>query len=238
MDTEQHFENQQQINELRIKNMELKKELEREQSLHKMLYKDWKKLKEQMSAKEQEVYENSSPKNLFYKYAFYVLLIGLIPAFYFLYPRTDNKKIPSSSQAVSDSMRPDDSPRTRAAAPVTDSLPKRDSVPTVQKKQISKQDVTQQTAPAQPVIQPEEKKAMGHDSTKPAKLIIRKPVVEIPLTDDARDSISSLGFSAYFGHHRNPFRRSSERYKVWAEGWNEGKAEAKKVVEKYPSLKH
>ena len=108
MDTEQHFENLQQANDLRLKNTELKKELEREQFLHKMLYKDWEKLTEQISAQKQEVYENSRPKNLFYKYAFYVLLIGLVPAFYFLYPQTDNKKS-SSSQAVSDTMRLKDS---------------------------------------------------------------------------------------------------------------------------------
>ena len=94
--------------------------------------------------------------------------------------------------------------------------------------------MTQQPAPAQPVLPLEEKKAITHDSTKPGQLIIRKNVVERPLTDDARDSISSLGFSAYFDHRRNPFRKSSEKYKVWAKGWNEGKAEAQKLDEKDP----
>ncbi len=236
VDTEQHFENLQEVNELRLKNIELKKELEREQVLHKMLYKDWEKLTQQISAQKQEVYESSRPKNLFYKYAFYVLLMGLIPVFYFLYPRTDNKKS-FSSPVVSDTIRSEEIAQTRAAAQVTDSLRGKDSVSTVQKKQISNQEVTQQPAPPQPVLQPEEKKANTHDSTNPARLIIRKQVVEMPLTDDARDSISSLGFSAYFDHRRNPFRRSSEKYKAWAQGWNEGKAEAKKLVDKDPSLK-
>lgn len=220
MDTQQHFENQEEIDKLRMRNVELKKELEREQVLHKMLYKEWKELSEQMSAKEQEVYENSKPKNLFYKYAFYVLVMALIPAFYFLYQRTGNGKILSSSPVVSDPIRTSD------------------STPTMKDMQTSKQNVTQQPAPEQPAIQSEEKKPIGHDSTKPARLIVHKPVIETPLTDDVRDSISSLGFSAYFDHHRNPFRKSSERYKVWAEGWNDGKAEAKKVLEKNPSLKH
>lgn len=238
MDTQQHFENQEEIDKLRMRNVELKKELEREQVLHKMLYKEWKELSEQMSAKEQEVYENSKPKNLFYKYAFYVLVMALIPAFYFLYQRTGNGKILSSSPVVSDPIRTSDSTPTIVTASVKDSLPKRDSVPTMKDMQTSKQNVTQQPAPEQPAIQSEEKKPIGHDSTKPARLIVHKPVIETPLTDDVRDSISSLGFSAYFDHHRNPFRKSSERYKVWAEGWNDGKAEAKKVLEKNPSLKH
>lgn len=237
MDTEQHFENLQQVNELRLKNTELKKELEREQFLHSLLYKDWVKLTKQIADQKQEVYENSTPKkNLFYKYAFYVLLIGLVPGFYFLYPLTDNNKS-SSSQVVSDTARPADLAGTRAAA-ATNSLSRRDSVSSVQKKQINKRDVTQQSSTGQPVLQPEEKKAITKDSIKPAGSITRKHVFEIPLTDDERDSIWSLGFNAYFEHHRNPFRRSSEKYKAWAEGWNEGRAEGKKLDEKDPSLKH
>jgi hypothetical protein len=236
VDTEQHFENLQQVNELRLKNTELKKELEREQFLHSLLYKDWVKLTKQIADQKQEVYENSTPKNLFYKYAFYVLLICLVPGFYFLYPLTDNNKS-SSSQVVSDTARPADSAGTRAAA-ATNSLSRRDSVSSVQKKQINKRDVTQQSSTGQPVLQPEEKKAITKESIKPAKSITRKHVFEIPLTDDERDSIWSLGFNAYFEHHRNPFRRSSEKYKAWAEGWNDGRAEGKKLYEKDPSLKH
>ena len=237
MDAEQHFENLQQVNELRLKNTELKKELEREQLLHTMLYKDWVKLTGQIADQKQEAYANSKPKNLFYKYAFYVILIGLVPGFYFLYPLTDNNKS-SSSQVVSDTVRHADSARTRAAAAATNSLSKRDSVSGVQKKQINKRDVTQQSSTGQPVLQPEEKKAITKDSIKPAGSITRKHLFESPLTADERDSISSLGFNAYFEHLRNPFRRSSEKYKAWAEGWNEGKAEGKKLDEKDPSLKH
>ena len=165
MDTEQHFENLQQVNELRLKNTELKKELEREQLLHTMLYKDWVKLTEQIADQKQEAYENSTTKNLFYKYAFYVILIGLVPGFYFLYPLTDNNKS-SSSQVVSDTVRPADSARTRAAA--TNSLSKRDSVSGVQKKQVNKRDVTRQSSTGQPVLQPEENKAITKDSIKSA----------------------------------------------------------------------
>ena len=96
----------------------------------------------------------------------------------------------------------------------------------------------QQTTIAQPIIHPLEKKVMLPDSAEKVKTTAHKPLVEKPLTDDMRDSISSDGFSAYFDHRRNPFRKSSERYKVWAQGWNEGKAEALKVLQKDPSLKH
>lgn len=236
VDTEQHSEDFQHVNELRLKNTGLQKELEREQLLHKMLYKDWEKLTEQMSAQKQEVYENSRPKNLFYKYGFYVLLIGLVPTFYFLYPRTDNIKS-SSSQVRSDTIRHKDLGQNKSVAAITDSLPRRDSVSTMQKKQIINQNVTQQPVSAKPLLQPEVKKTIMQDSTKPA-LPIRKPEVEIPLTDDAKDSISSLGFIAYFNHQRNPYRKSSEKFKVWAQGWNEGKAEEKKLDEKDPSSKH
>jgi hypothetical protein len=225
-------QNQEDINKLLLQNGELKKELEREQLLHKMLYKEWEKLNGEMLARENEVYD-SKPKNLFYKYAFYVLLIAVIPAFYFLYPGTGNKKTPSSSQAVS--VRTDTSDSiTAAASRSKDSMPKSDSILTMKDKPTSKQ---QQPALEQPVIKSEEKKVIPHDSSKSAMVIVHKPVPEAPLTDDIRDSISSEGFIAYFNHSRNPFKKSSERYKVWVEGWNEGKAEAKKVIAKDSSQK-
>ena len=235
VESEQHLENLQQVNELRLKNTELKKELEREQMLHKLLYKDWVKLTEQIAAEKKEVDENSGPKNLFYKYAFYVLLITLVPGFYFLYHLKDNNRS-SSSQVVAATARPADSARTSAAAAVTNSLSRRDSVSAVQKKPVARLDVSQQSSTVQPVLQPENK-PITKDSIKPAVAITRKQVFEAPLTADERDSISSIGFNAYFDHTRNPFRRSSEKYKAWEEGWNESRAEAQKLEEKDPSLK-
>jgi hypothetical protein len=237
VDTEQHLDNLQQVNELRLKNDELKKELEREQILHKMLYKDWQKLTAEMSEQKEEIYENSRPKNLFYKYAFYVLLIVLVAVFYFLYPRRGYNK-PASSNVISDTVHPANSAQTKAAATTPNSLPKKDSISSVQKTQINNSPVKPQPLPVQSVTQPEEKKTITLDSAKTTPLINHKSVLEAPLTDDAKDSISALGFSAYFDHRRNPFRRSSEKYKVWAEGWNQGKAEGKKLEGKDPSLKH
>ena len=126
MDTEQPIESLDQSDELRLRNAELKKELEREKMLHKMLFKEWEELTAEMAAHKQDGYENSRPKNLFYKYAFYVLLITLLPVFYFLNPLADNKR-PSSFQTVSDTVRPANASETRTSATRTNTLPVKDS---------------------------------------------------------------------------------------------------------------
>lgn len=221
--------NQEAFDKLRLENGELKKELEKERLLHKMLYKEWGDLKDQVSGSENEVYDRKS-KNLFYKYAFYLLLIAIIPAFYFLYVRMGNEKIPPSSEAVSVPAATGDSITT--AASIKNSTPGKDSILTMKEKQTPEKHNIQKQLLQQPVIKSEEKKTIQPDSNKPEIKIIHKPIVEAPVTDDIRDSISSEGFNAYFKHSRNPYRKSSKRYKIWAEGWNEGKAEAKKVLEK------
>ncbi len=126
VDTEQPIESLDQSDELRLRNAELKKELEREKMLHKMLFKEWEELTAEMAAHKQDGYENSRPKNLFYKYAFYVLLITLLPVFYFLNPLADNKR-PSSFQTVSDTVRPANASETRTSATRTNTLPVKDS---------------------------------------------------------------------------------------------------------------
>ena len=242
MDT-QRFINNEDLDQLLTKNSQLKKELEREKTLHAMLYKEWKQLSEQTDARDQQAYENARPKNLFYKYAFYVLLAAGIPAGYLAYSHTPGRtKTPSSFsslQVVSDtaSVAADNVP-AHATIPVKDSQSSQKPSSQTLEKQSNSENLKQQAVVAQPVERPLEKKATLPDSATQVKVIAHKPFVEKPLTDDERDSISSDGFNAYFDHRHNPFRKSSQRYKVWAEGWNEGKAEAVKVLEKNPSLKH
>ena len=258
METQQHIENKEAIDKLLATNIELKKELEKEQLLHKMLYKEWKELSEKVAAGQQEAYENARPKNLFYKYAFYVLLVGLIPAVYFLYFDTGNERITPTVQNVSDSMPVNSSPAI-AAVSANDSLAGKDSKTETKENQTPKQDVVQQPedktaektvekivekpvqeqpAPQKPVMKVEEKVAVRQDASKSVPLIAHTPVnSDKPLTNDARDSLASEGFSAYFDHRRNPFRKSSEKYRAWQQGWNEGEAEAKKVLKENPSLK-
>lgn len=217
-------QNQEAFDKLRLENGELKKELEKERLLHKMLYKEWENLKEQISGRENDFYE-SKPRNIFYKYAFYVLLIAAIPFFYFQYFHPGKEKAPSSSEAVSVPAGSGDSITTPAS--VINSAAGKDSPLPMKEKQAPEKYNVQQ-----PIIKSEEKKTMQRDSNKREIVIKHKPEIEAPITDDIRDSISSEGFNAYFTHSRNPFKKSSQRYKIWAEGWNEGKAEAKKVLAK------
>ncbi len=145
----------------------------------------------------------------------------------------------SSAQFVADSAgNATDSASASSPVSLNDSQPKQESPKAIDEKPSNRGTSKQQTAIAQPISQPLEKKIMLPDSTTKVKTTTHRPLVEKPLSDDGKDSISSDGFSAYFDHRRNPFRKSSEKYKVWQEGWNEGKAEAIKVLEENPSLKH
>jgi hypothetical protein len=236
VDTQHEWGNQEEINKLRLEKAELKKELKREQLLHNLLYKEWKELHDQVNAKEQEVFYEKKPKNLFYKYGFYILLIGLLPIVYFLYPFTGVQKIISSSPVPMNSSK--DSISNTNSTVTKDSLPVAQPVSTVKEKEPASQPAAEQPPPAQAITRVAEKVKLSSDSTGARNQAIRKKAMpERPLTDDIRDSIASEGFNAYFDHRRNPFRRTSERYKIWAQGWTSGKAEAAKVVAKDPSLK-
>jgi hypothetical protein len=240
VDTQQNFQSREDLDKLRLKNEELKKELEREQLLHKMLYNEWKQLSDQASARENEIYDSGRPKNLFYKYAFYVLLVGGAAAFYFLYYGgslyPDDNKTSASSPAVSIPVIHSDSVTTTTAL-VKDSLLKNEpAISTNTAKQnnddVPKQVILKQPEVKQPEIKPVEKNAITPDTAKRAIATISKPVVEPPLTAEARDSIYWLGFNAYFNHSPNHYKKSSAKYKAWLDGFNNGKAEAKKVAPK------
>jgi hypothetical protein len=235
VDTKPNFEEPEDIDSLREENAELKNELEREQLLHKMLYKEWKELNEQVPPKQYEV-PDSKPQNLFYKYAFYVLLIALIPAVYFLYTGMDSEKKLSSSQAVTDSMVTSDSTPAIATGSVRGDIPKSDSQITSTDNQSINDDILHQPAikpeTNQSEIKPRENKAVSTDNGKQAIIPEHKTVKEGPLTDDQRDSIYWIGFNAYFDHHPNHFNKSSAKYKAWIGGWNDARAEGKKVLAK------
>ncbi len=233
MDTQQNLNDGEEIEALRLQNSKLKKDLEREQHLHSLLFKEWQELKERMTGKESQAYDSNRNKNSFYKYAFYSLLIILVPAFLILYFRSGNEDAASRMQAVSDSTRPANAAGPATVEVVKDPLPKSDSIP------AGKQQQAQPDTPVapQPVTAPEEKKPTPQVNDKPPPPPVSKPEVEPPLTDEMRDLISSDGFSAYFEHRRNPYKKSLERYKIWQEGWNDGKLGAEAVEAKDPSLK-
>ncbi len=238
LNIKEDLNNQDEIDKLRLETNDLKKDLERERLLHNMLYKEWKELQEQVSAREGVEVENSKPGNGYYKYAFYILLILVLPIIYFLYPPKGFEKTHVAARGVSDSTLRKDSASILVTSTSKDTVAKIDAASPAERKENNEIPL-RKTIVSTPVIKPAENKLMQVDTTKrPAKVIIRKPVIEGPITDDIRDSISSEGFSGYFYHNRNPYRRSSERYKIWIKGWNNGKDEAKKVVAKDPSLKN
>lgn len=238
MDIKEDLNGQDEINKLRLETKDLKKDLERERLLHNMLYKEWKELQEQASSRENSVVENAKPRNSLYKYAFYILLIITVPIVYFLYPPAGFEKTHLATRSIPDSALPRDSSSTMVTSTSKDTVAKIDAPSPGETKKNNEIPVQKTNVPAT-VIKPAEKKLTpGDSSKKPAKSIVFKPLIEGPITDDIRDSIASEGFSAYFYHNRNPYRRSSERYKIWIKGWNSGKEEGKKVVAKDPSLKN
>jgi ribosome modulation factor len=83
-DTQQARSDIEEENEkLRLENMHLKRSLEKEEFLHKTLYRQWNELNLRRLADNRESKQVES-WNLFYKYAFYLILFLLIPALYFL----------------------------------------------------------------------------------------------------------------------------------------------------------
>ncbi len=264
MDIKQDLSGGDEIDKLRLETIDLKKDLERERLLHNMLYKEWKDLQEQTSARENEVVENNKASTGFYKYAFYVLLIIMIPIVYFLYPPTGFQKNHGGVNLVSDSALLKDTALTLGAVASSDTVANTGAVtsngrkettaitPVENKKANAENPVDEKTKnngvvvqkatviSPPPVIKPAEKKIKPADSRKQTiKDIIPKPVViAAPITDDIRDSIAAEGFSGYLYHLPNPYPKSSPRYKIWVAGWNSGRDEARKVVAKDPSLKN
>ena len=83
----------------------------------------------------------------------------------------------------------------------------------------------------------EEKRKIQADTGNVRVVTVHKAAVEEPLTDSIRDQIYWQGWNAYYDRSRPHFSKSSERYKVWLQGYNEGKNDAKKLLAK-DSLKN
>lgn len=235
METQQNSQNEDEFDKLRLKNAELKKNLEREQLLHTMLYKEWVQLKEQISAKELEVYDRK-PKNVFYKYAFYLLLVSFIPSYYFLYGRKTYEKSYSSPITASAVKLTADSLKKNLISKenirIEDSTLMHDSTLTTYKRQTNTSALMQQSAPQQTVVKPENKIAIQPDTNIQKTTAFKRPVVEPILNDSMRDIIYWQGWNAYYNKSRNTFKKSSEKYKVWLQGWDDGKNDAQKLSAK------
>jgi hypothetical protein len=211
---QQNFEGQGEVDRLRLDNAQLKQNLEKEEFLHKSLYKQWSELHNLMLAKEREV-ERLRSGSIFYKYGFYLILFLTIPAYYFLNKKTSEQKISSPSQTVT-------------SAPAPASTPAITAIDTPG----AKQDSTLVPVVKQANVQVEKQPVVKADTFRTKIVAANKPVIEAPLTDAAKDSIYWAGWNGYYGKSLNPYKRSQEKYKVWFEGWKDGENDAKKQTSK------
>jgi hypothetical protein len=225
----QRLHNQDEIEKLRAQNEELKKNLEREQVLHSMLYKEWKNLDEQRAAREYDL-QDPKPKNLFYKYAFYVILILLIPAIFFLNFQK-NRKATSGLDKI---QLTNDSTVVQDSAKVNNSLTLSADSTQNTNKNLATNGPANPTQPARErtVVQAQEKKLLQHDTAKLKPIAVINEEPDLPLSDSVRDSIYWIGWNAYYKKAGSHFRKSSQKYKAWLEGYNDGRKDAKKLLAK------
>jgi len=196
----EHSVNTKDSEKLYSENIQLRKDLEKEEFLHKTLYKQWNELNVRMLAKERELKRFKS-RNLFYKYAFYLILFSVGPVYYFLSTGKQDKRIISPSQTVS-------------------------SVPPTSKQTVPKDRNTVQI----PKVKLEEKQLIQADTAKPKQATINKPVFAKPLTDSVRNLIYSEGWDAYYEKSVSHYRRSSEKYQIWLQGWKDAEKDDKKAL--------
>lgn len=227
MENQQPSHNQDEFEKLRSKNEELKKNLEREQVLHAMLYKEWKELDEKREAKEFEL-ADSRPKNLFYKYAFYVILILLIPGFFFWNAQKNKDSTSAASTAPTllqtDSTTIKDSVQLGNSTPIIkDSLTKTNKAVTTNAPEVK----------PQPAIQSSVEKAHKKEVIQQEVDTVKETAQsQAPLSDSVRENIYWIGWNAYYNKSPNHFKKSSQKYKAWIAGYNDGRNDAKKLLSK------
>src|ERR1700733_14316820 len=95
-----YVDSQQEVEKLQLENIQLKKKLEQEELLHKSLYRQWSELNDSVLVKNRQL-EQFGWRNSFYKYAFYVILLALIPGYYFLVRSKGQAKITPVPQVTS-----------------------------------------------------------------------------------------------------------------------------------------
>ncbi len=231
MKNQQPSQNQDEFEKLRSKNDELKKSLEREQVLHGMLYKEWKDLDEKREAKEFEL-ADPKPRNLFYKYAFYIILILLIPGFFFWNAQKNKDAISAASNAVivlkTDSATIKDSMQANNSA-----MSKGDSVQKLNKAITTNLPLIQQHPKIQPTVEKaQEKNIIQPEQGKIEETAESKPETGIPLNDSVRENIYWIGWNDYYNKSASHFKKSSQKYQAWLAGYNDGRNDAKKLLAK------
>jgi hypothetical protein len=207
---------------LRLDNEQLKKKLEVEEFHHKTLYKQWNELNTRMLSSERE-FDQFRRKNIFYKYAFYSILILLFPAYYLL---THNKedRIPNVTVQNSSSQTPKANETHVSKDTQIVNQPPIVDEPATLNEQIKANPDTAKSI----VVKPEEKEIIKPDTVRKT-IAISKPVAEEPLSEAGRDSVYWQGWNGYYKKIRNPYQRSSEKFTVWLQGWKDGENDSKKV---------
>lgn len=231
MENQQLSQNQDELERLHSKNEELKKNLEREQVLHAMLYKEWKDLDEKREAKEFEL-ADPKPTNLFYKYAFYAIVIILVPAFFFWNAQKNKDFTSPASNAVillkTDSATIKDSMQAKnSQMPTGDSAPKLNKTVTTNLSVIQLQPTIQAA-----VEKAQEKKVIQQEQSKIEETAENKPETGTPLDDSVRENIYWMGWNAYYNKSVSHFKKSSQKYQAWLAGYNDGRNDAKKMLAK------
>ena len=140
--------------------------------------------------------------NSLHKYGFYLLLFLVMPAFYFLNNSKGDERVANASQIAS-----------LIPGPNETLTPNKDTAQVLNIK-------LEEEAPTQPA------------AVKPIPAIINDTVINKPLIDSVRSSIYWEGWSAYYEKSRNPYRKYSQEYEAWLEGWKKGESDSKKTLAK------
>jgi hypothetical protein len=204
MDTQQEYSDlKQEIEKLRLENVQLKKNLEKEEFFEKGIYKQWCELHALILSKENEV-KQARAVNSIYKYGFYLILLLFIPSIYFLSSDKRGERVAYDSQAAASPKRVPN--ETLTSNPDTVKVLK---------------------------IMPEQKEIVKQATVQTISATAANTVVTNPITDSARISVYWEGWVAYYEKKsRNPYPKSTQEYEAWLAGWKEGENDSKKTLAK------
>jgi hypothetical protein len=222
MNTPQQYINNQEENErLRLENAQLKKDLEKEEFLHKTLYKQWNELNARMSGKERE-FNRFKSGNLFYKYAFYSILFLAVPVYYFLGNGKSSKNIEPVSQVTS----PPAVVATNQTLSTNTNQTLNTNTDTIHTTTVKTDDMKFDN------VKPQEKKVIQPDTSQSKPAAVIKAPIEKPLSDSVRNLIYSEGWDAYYEKLTSRYSKSSQKYQIWLAGWKDAENDANKLLTK------
>jgi hypothetical protein len=190
---------------LRLEVVQLKESLDKEQFFHKAVYQQWYELNANMLNKEREL-KQAKAKNLLYKYTFYLILISL-PIAYYLQSggRKDGTNTPLLNTVSPSSVSPNEAL------------------------------VESSVAVPGPKIKSNKKEVIEATEKQPALMAGAKPVLEEKLSESVWHDVFWEGWTAYYQKSVNPYQKTSQKYRVWLQGWEEGRNDTKNLKAKASS---